>query len=228
MIYCVEDDKNIRDLVVYALQTGGFQAIGFMDATEFNKGLKSRKPSLILLDIMLPGEDGMSILKRLKSNKETKDIPVILLTAKGAEYDKVNGLNEGADDYITKPFGVMELLARVKAVLRRVEPKMEPNIGTKELNAGGIVLNVDKRKVTAYDKEITLTYKEFELLHYLIENQGIVLTREQLLKTIWGYDFEGETRTVDVHVGNLRQKLGICGNLIETVRGIGYRIGEGK
>lgn len=228
MIYCVEDDKNIRDLVVYALQTGGFQATGFMDATEFNKGLKSRKPSLILLDIMLPGEDGMSILKRLKSNKETKDIPVILLTAKGAEYDKVNGLNEGADDYITKPFGVMELLARVKAVLRRVEPKMEPNIGTKELNAGGIVLNVDKRKVTAYDKEITLTYKEFELLHYLIENQGIVLTREQLLKTIWGYDFEGETRTVDVHVGNLRQKLGICGNLIETVRGIGYRIGEGK
>lgn len=228
MIYCVEDDKNIRDLVVYALQTGGFQAIGFMDATEFNKGLKSRKPSLILLDIMLPGEDGMSILKRLKSNKETKDIPVILLTAKGAEYDKVNGLNEGADDYITKPFGVMELLARVKAVLRRVEPKMEPNIGTKELNAGGIVLNVDKRKVTAHDKEITLTYKEFELLHYLIENQGIVLTREQLLKTIWGYDFEGETRTVDVHVGNLRQKLGICGNLIETVRGIGYRIGEGK
>jgi two-component system alkaline phosphatase synthesis response regulator PhoP len=228
MIYCVEDDKNIRDLVVYALQTGGFQAIGFMDATEFNKGLKSRKPSLILLDIMLPGEDGMSILKRLKSNKETKDIPVILLTAKGAEYDKVNGLNEGADDYITKPFGVMELLARVKAVLRRVEPKTEPDIGTKELNVGGIVLNVDKRKVTAYDKEITLTYKEFELLHYLIENQGIVLTREQLLKTIWGYDFEGETRTVDVHVGNLRQKLGICGNLIETVRGIGYRIGEGK
>ncbi|MDD4592134.1 MAG: response regulator transcription factor [Parabacteroides sp.] len=221
MIYCVEDDKNIRDLVVYALKTGGFQAKGFSDADDFYKGLRMDKPSLIILDIMLPGEDGLSILRKLKKDKKMQDVPIIMLTAKGSEYDKVQGLDLGADDYITKPFGVMELISRVKAVLRRAGPKVEQN----EIVIGKLVLNRDKRKVCVEKQEVILTYKEFELLDYLMENQGIVLTRDAILKTIWGYEFQGETRTVDVHIGSLRQKLGIFGTMIETVRGIGYRIG---
>lgn len=221
MIYCVEDDSNIRDLVVYALKTGGFEATGFSDAESFYKAVSLRKPSLVLLDLMLPGEDGLSILKQLKSNGTTEEIPVILLTAKGAEYDKVKGLDAGADDYITKPFGVMELLSRVKAVLRRTSfsnKKMQIVIGA-------LSLDRDMHTVRAEGREIALTYKEFELLNYLMENQRIVLTRDQILEAIWGYKYEGENRTVDVHIRNLRQKLGEAGSIIETVRGIGYRIG---
>ena len=225
MIYCVEDDKNIRDLVVYALRTGGFEATGFPDAESFYPELKRERPELVLLDIMLPGQDGIAVLSQLKSRKETETIPVVMLTAKGAEYDKVQGLDLGADDYIVKPFGVMELLARIRAVLRRAAPNAESE---QKLSAGAIVLDLQRHQAFAEKQEVELTYKEFELLQYLLENRGIVLSREKLLKAVWGYDFEGETRTVDVHVGNLRQKLGACGNLIETVRGIGYRIGDEK
>lgn len=221
MIYCVEDDNNIRDLVVYALKTGGLEALGFSDADSFYKAVTLKNPSLVLLDIMLPGEDGYSILKQLKQNKNTRDIPVILLTAKGAEYDKVQGLDGGADDYMTKPFGVMELLSRVKAVLRRTSLPAEKN----NIVIGRLSLNKDKHQVFADNQEIILTYKEFELLNYLMENERIVLTRDRILETIWGYKYEGENRTVDVHIRNLRQKLGALGGMVETVRGIGYRIG---
>jgi two-component system alkaline phosphatase synthesis response regulator PhoP len=220
IIYCVEDDENIRDLVCYALNSGGFEATGFTDGQTLFKALDAKKPSLILLDIMLPGEDGISILRRLKKYSDTKDIPVIMLTAKGAEYDKVLGLDEGADDYVTKPFGVMELISRIKAVLRRTG-RMEENM----LSIEGLVLDRDKYKVLVDGHDVILTNKEFELLYYLMKNHGIVLTRDRLLEEIWGYDFEGETRTVDVHIATLRQKLGESGNMIETVRGIGYRIG---
>ncbi len=221
MIYCVEDDGNIRDLLIYALQTGGFEAKGFPDADSFYQGLKEKNPSLILLDIMLPGEDGLSILRKLKNSKSTQDIPVVMLTAKGSEYDKVLGLDGGADDYVTKPFGVMELLSRVKAVLRRVSP----TAGDHEISIGKLSLDRKRHNVIADGQEIILTYKEFELLGYLMENQGIVLTRDKLLEKIWGYEHGVESRTVDVHIRSLRQKLGDCGELIETVRGVGYRIG---
>ena len=223
MIYCVEDDDNIRDLVVYALKTGGFEAQGFADGDALWEGLSQRKPSLIVLDIMLPGEDGISILTRLKKYDETKDIPVILLTAKSAEYDKVQGLDLGADDYITKPFGVMELLSRIRAVLRRAAPVSHED----KLSFGDLVVDVKGHRVTVGGEEVVLTLKEFELLHYLMKNRGIVLTRDKILEAIWGYEFAGEARTVDVHVSSLRTKLGACGDMIETVRGIGYRIGAG-
>ncbi len=221
MIYCVEDDKSIRDLIVYALGSGGFEAHGMCDGKELFQALSKEIPDLILLDIMLPGEDGISILKRLRASGRTKSVPVIMLTAKSAEYDKVLGLDSGADDYITKPFGVMELIARVKAVLRRIGPK-ERN---PQLTVGDVTINVDKHQVLANGKEITLTLKEFELLRYLMENVGLVLTRDKVLETVWGYEYEGETRTVDVHIRTLRQKLGEYGSMIETVRGVGYRIG---
>lgn len=222
IIYCVEDDGNIRDLVVYALKTGGLDARGFPDAESFYRELSVELPSLVLLDVMLPVEDGLLILKRLKADRKTAEIPVIILTAKGSEYDKVMGLDLGADDYVTKPFGVMELLSRVKAVLRRAAPNVDQN----EIVIGGLSLNRDRRKVMVRGQEAILTHKEFELLEYLMENAGIVLSRDRILKMIWGYDYEGETRTVDVHVASLRQKLGVLGDRIETVRGIGYRIGE--
>lgn len=221
MIYCVEDDKSIRDLIVYALGSGGFEAHGMCDGKELFQALSKEIPDLILLDIMLPGEDGISILKRLRASGRTKSVPVIMLTAKSAEYDKVLGLDSGADDYITKPFGVMELIARVKAVLRRIGSK-ERN---PQLTVGDVTINVDKHQVLANGKEITLTLKEFELLRYLMENVGLVLTRDKVLETVWGYEYEGETRTVDVHIRTLRQKLGEYGSMIETVRGVGYRIG---
>ncbi len=221
IIYCVEDDMNVRDLVVYALNTGGFRATGFPDAKSFLHGLSKELPVLVLLDIMLPGTDGLTVLKDLKSNPETRDIPVIMLTAKGTEFDKVQGLDLGADDYITKPFGVLELISRIKSVLRRVTPKEN----LKEISVGSITLNPAKHLVLAENQEVRLTLKEFELLQYLMENKGIVLSREKLLDRIWGYDFEGETRTVDVHIRTLRRKLGHCGEEIETVRGIGYRTG---
>lgn len=220
MIYCIEDDRNIRELVVYTLESTGFLAAGFSDGTSFFAALKKELPNLVLLDIMLPGEDGIEILKKLKANEETREIPVIMVTAKGAEYDKVLGLDSGADDYITKPFGMMEFVSRVKAVLRRTEKKSECN----ELKEGALTLCIDKHMVLADGKEIAITLKEFELLKKLMQNKGIVLTRNRLLEDIWGYDFDGETRTVDVHIRTLRQKLGNYGNIIETVRGVGYRI----
>ena len=220
LIYCVEDDKNIRELVVYAMKNGGYQAEGYADAEEFFAGLEIAKPSLVLLDIMLPGTDGLSLLSKLRNKKDTRDIPVILLTAKGSEYDKVQGLDAGADDYIAKPFGVMELLSRVRAVLRRSTPES----GSQELRVGPLLLSAEQRRVLLENEELTLTFKEFELLQHLMRNENLVLSRDKLLETIWGYDFEGETRTVDVHIRSLRQKLGDFADLIDTVRGVGYRI----
>lgn len=222
MIYCVEDERNIRELLVYTLGTTGFEAKGIRDGKELKKALKEELPELILLDIMLPGEDGYFILEKLKNNQETKDIPVIMVTAKEAEYDKVRGLDSGADDYITKPFGMMEFIARVKAVLRRVSKQS----GKKEYTYKGLTIHVERHQVFDRERQVELTLKEFELLRYLMENQGIVLSRDQILEKIWGYEYAGETRTVDVHIRTLRQKLGESGFLIETVRGVGYRIGD--
>ena len=221
MIYCVEDDDNIRELVIYTLETTGLKARGFADGSAFMEALAFDTPELILLDIMLPGDDGLEPLKKLKSSPKTKGIPVIMVTAKGSEYDKVVGLDSGADDYVTKPFGMMELVSRIKAVLRRsgkVEDRMD-------METSGVHIDVKKHQVTVDGKEISLTLKEFELLEKLMRNQGIVLTRDQLLTEIWGYDFDGETRTVDVHIRTLRQKLGEKGEIIQTVRGVGYRVG---
>ena len=221
MIYCVEDDDNIRELVIYTLETTGLKAQGFAEGTSFMEALAFDTPELVLLDIMLPGEDGMELLHKLKNSSKTKDIPVIMVTAKGAEYDKVIGLDSGADDYVTKPFGMMELVSRIKAVLRRARKIPDKA----DLEFAGVKINVKKHEVTVDGKPVTLTLKEFELLERLMRNQNIVLTRDQLLEDIWGYDFDGETRTVDVHVRTLRQKLGEKGSMIETVRGVGYRIG---
>lgn len=220
LIYCVEDDKNIRDLVVYAIGNSAMECRGFEDATQFYAALKEAPPDLALLDIMLPGEDGISILNNLKKHSETQNIPVIILTAKGGEYDRIQGLDLGADDYVIKPFSVMELISRIKAVLRRAAPVHEPL-----LTVGKISLNPAQYRVFVEGEEITLTNKEFQLLQFLMENRGIVLTRSTLLERVWGYDYQGETRTVDVHIRTLRQKLGSQGELIETVRSVGYRLG---
>lgn len=221
MIYCVEDDENIRELVVYTLETTGIGARGFEDGSSFLEALALETPELVLLDIMLPGEDGMELLRKLKTSSKTKEIPVIMVTAKGAEYDKVVALDGGADDYVTKPFGMMELVSRIKAVLRRVKKDKEDGVYV----LGDLKLDVKKHEVQVMGATISLTLKEFELLGCLVRNQNIVLTRDKLLEEIWGYDFDGETRTVDVHVRTLRQKLGAAGEIIETVRGVGYRIG---
>lgn len=221
MIYCVEDERNIRELLIYTLETTGFKARGVGNGNELMKALKEEIPELILLDIMLPGDDGYTILEQLKSMPSVKDVPVIMVTAKEAEFDKVKGLEGGADDYITKPFGMMEFVARVKAVLRRSTRQNED----RELHYDELYLNVGRHEVRYREEKIDLTRKEFELLQYLLENKGLVMTRNQILCHVWGYDFGGETRTVDVHVRTLRQKLGEAGNLIETVRGVGYRIG---
>ena len=221
MIYCVEDDDNIRELVIYTLETTGLKAQGFADGKAFMDALAAELPQLVLMDIMLPGEDGLALLRRLKSSSRTRDIPVIMVTAKGAEYDKVIGLDSGADDYVTKPFGMMELVSRIKAVLRRTGKTQDQA----EMEISGVRINTKKHEVTVDGIKVTLTLKEFELLERLMRNRNIVLTRDQLLMDIWGYDFDGETRTVDVHVRTLRQKLGEKGNIIETVRGVGYRIG---
>ena len=221
MIFCVEDDDNIRELVIYTLETTGLEARGFADGTSFMEALAFDTPELVLLDIMLPGEDGLEILKKLKNSSKTKDIPVIMVTAKGSEYDKVVGLDSGADDYVTKPFGMMELISRIKAVLRRSGKQQDKT----KLSVGGISLDTKKHEVKVDGENVVLTLKEFELLEKLMRNQGIVLTRDQLLTEIWGYDFDGETRTVDVHIRTLRQKLGEQGSLVKTVRGVGYRIG---
>ena len=221
MIYCVEDDDNIRELVIYTLETTGLKARGFAEGSAFMEALAFDTPELILLDIMLPGDDGLELLKKLKSSPKTKGIPVIMVTAKGTEYDKVIGLDSGADDYVTKPFGMMELVSRIKAVLRR-SGKVEDRI---DMELSGVRMDIKKHEVTVDGKQVALTLKEFELLEKLMRNQGIVLTRDQLLTEIWGYDFDGETRTVDVHIRTLRQKLGAKGEIIQTARGVGYRVG---
>ena len=221
MIYCVEDDDNIRELVIYTLETTGLEARGFADGSAFMEALAFDTPELILLDIMLPGDDGLTLLKKLKSSAKTKGIPVIMVTAKGTEYDKVVGLDSGADDYVTKPFGMMELVSRIKAVLRRTG-KVEDRT---DMEISGVCVNVKKHEVTVDGRQVSLTLKEFELLEKLMRNQGIVLTRDQLLTEIWGYDFDGETRTVDVHIRTLRQKLGEKGEIIQTVRAVGNRDG---
>lgn len=221
MIYFVEDDNNIRNFVVYALNNTGFEAIGFEHPDEFWSAMKTRCPKLILLDIMLPDEDGISILKKLRNNSETHDIPIMMLTAKGTEYDKVLGLDSGADDYMTKPFGTMELISRVKALLRRTATKEDAD----EYVKGSLYLCPSKHLVRVDGEDIILTYKEFRLLCYLFERRGEVLTRDNILTKIWGYDFDGESRTVDVHIRTLRAKLKSAGYIIETVRGIGYKVG---
>ncbi|MBQ9992126.1 MAG: response regulator transcription factor [Firmicutes bacterium] len=224
MIYCVEDDNSIRDLVIYTLQNTGFEARGFASAAEFFEAFAKQKPHLVLLDIMLPDMDGLEILRRIKSEAEGQKLPVIMLTAKSSEYDKVRGLDLGADDYIAKPFGMMELVSRVKAVLRRsINLPQSSGYVYKDLQ-----INTAAHTVTVSGELISLTLKEFALLELLLKNEGRVLTRETLLANIWGYDFDGETRTVDVHVRTLRQKLGEEKQYIETVRGVGYRIGEAK
>lgn len=222
MIYLVEDDNSIRELVIYTLQTTGFQAKGFACAKDFWEEMRKGQPKLVLLDIMLPDEDGLTILRKLRGNSHTSRLPVIMLTAKGTEYDKVVGLDSGADDYIPKPFGMMELVSRVKALLRRSEPEQK----TQLRQVGMITVDLSKHIVTINGNPVTLTYKEFELLCYLMENVGIVLTRDQLLSKIWGYDFDGETRTVDVHIRTLRQKIGEASSYIETIRGVGYKMEE--
>ena len=221
MIFCVEDDAGIRDLMIYTLNASGFRAVGFENAKEFYTALADTVPELIMLDIMLPGEDGISILKRLKADARTADIPVIMATAKGNEYDKVIGLDLGADDYLAKPFGMMEMASRVRAVLRRSGRAAEKQ---QLIRVGGLEMNLDEHIVTADGIRVQLTLKEFELLRTFMTNPGRAFTREQLLSSVWCEDFMGETRTVDVHVGTLRQKLGSCGKYIRTVRGVGYRL----
>jgi len=223
MIYLVEDDDSIRELVSYTLRSTGFETQGFACAKDFWEAVRAELPSLVLLDIMLPDEDGLSILRRLRDNARTSKLPVIMLTAKGTEYDKVVGLDAGADDYIPKPFGMMELVSRVRALLRRAEPAQVRPV---RLQIGPIEADLEKHTVKVNGAPVTLTYKEFELLVYLMENEGIVLTRDRLLSKLWGYDFDGETRTVDVHIRTLRQKLGVASVYIETVRGVGYKMEE--
>ena len=222
MIFCVEDDTSSRELMIYTLNSAGFDAKGFPESTEFWKALETETPELIMLDIMLPGEDGIEILKKLRSKAVTKDIPVIMATAKGTEYDKVIGLDTGADDYLVKPFGMMEMVSHIKAVLRRTAPKMSKNI----LSTGKLSVNLDEHSVFANGEKVMLTLKEFELLRVFMENPGRVFGRDILLEKIWGTEFYGETRTVDVHIGTLRTKLGECGEYIETIRGVGYRMEE--
>ncbi|MBP3339365.1 MAG: response regulator transcription factor [Lachnospiraceae bacterium] len=222
MIYLVEDDNSIRELVLYTLRANGYENEGFEYPSAFWKAIDKKKPKLIILDIMLPEEDGLSILKKLRSGADTKKIPVIMLTAKSSEYDKVIGLEQGADDYIAKPFGIMELMARIKALLRRTEDVRE---SVNEYVFNELTVNTTKHKVIACGNEVVLTAKEYELLCLLLENMGTVLSRDTLLNEIWGYSFDGESRTVDVHIRTLRQKLGDCGNYIETIRGFGYKIG---
>ena len=222
LIYLVEDDNSIRELVAYTLQSAGFQAEGFERPSAFWHALEKQLPDLVLLDLMLPEEDGISILKKMRQNPQTKKMPIILLTAKSSEYDKVMGLDSGADDYVAKPFSMMELLARVKALLRRVEKDEETESG---YQIGSLSVSKTRHEVKVEGKVVTLTLKEFELLCLLLENKGRVLTRDQILENIWGYGFDGENRTVDVHIRTLRQKLGTCGEYIETVRGVGYKVG---
>ena len=222
MIYCVEDDESIREMEVYTLRSTGFEAEGFSDGTAFFAALGSKLPELVLLDVMLPGEDGVAILKKLKSDPATRELPVVMATAKGAEYDKVASLDLGADDYLVKPFGMMEMVSRVRAVLRRASP----SIARRSLCAGNIEMDLDRHSVTVRGERVALTLKEFEMLKLFMSRPGMAFTRDMLLLDVWGDEYLGETRTVDVHIRTLRQKLGTEGALIETVRGVGYRMEE--
>lgn len=217
-IYVVEDDANIREIEIFALKNSGYETKGFECAADFLKCMRKEKPSLILLDIMLPDEDGISVLKKLRAEQDSRNLPIIMVTAKTTEIDKVKGLDSGADDYITKPFGVMELISRVKALLRRTQPKEQED----SLILGGIVLSKAKRSCKVSGAAVDLTYKEFELLSLLLQNAGLVLTRDVLMEKIWGTDFIGESRTLDVHIKTLRKKLGEAGQHIKTVRNVGY------
>lgn len=223
MIFCVEDDQGIRDLMIYALNSAGFEAWGMEDGPALLAALKQNRPELILLDIMLPGEDGITILKKLRQNPATSEIPIIMATAKGTEYDKVIGLDLGADDYLAKPFGMMEMVSRVKAVLRRVSLRDLPQ----SLRMGELEMNWINHMVLVSGNRTELTLKEYELLRLFLEHPGRVFTRDQIFDQIWGTDYAGESRTVDVHIGTLRAKLGPCGAYIETVRGVGYRMEAG-
>ena len=220
MIWCVEDDSSIRDIEVYALTSTGFEATGFEDGDSFWNALQEDKPELVVLDIMLPGKDGVTLLKMMKEHDEFWDIPVIMATAKGTEYDKIQSLDLGADDYLVKPFGIMEMVSRVKAVLRRCKSVST----TKLLKVNGLVLNPDEHTITIDGKRVILTYKEYELLQLFLSQPGIAFTREQLLSSVWNTEYAGETRTVDMHIRTLRQKLGSYGHIIETVRNVGYRL----
>lgn len=220
LIYIVEDDKNIQEIESYALKGNGFDVRTFDDSKSFDRGISEMLPDMILLDIMLPGEDGLSILRRIRANSTTKDIPVIMITAKTSEIDTVKGLDGGADDYITKPFGVMELISRVKAIFRRIKPMSDDII----LKYKNIVLNQDRRECFVDDNNVELTYKEYELLRLFLSNIGIVLTRDMIMATVWGSDYYGETRTVDMHIKTLRKKLSDAGMFIQTVRNVGYKM----
>ena len=219
MIYLVEDDESIRELVIYTLKSQGFEAQGFERPSMFWKALEKEYPALLLLDVMLPEEDGISILKKLRMRPDIRKLPIIMLTAKGSEYDTVIGLDSGADDYIPKPFRMMELISRIRALLRRSEDH-----GAEEYQAGNLYVCPARHVVTVDNKNINLTLKEYEVLCLLLKNSGTVLSRTQLLNQVWGYEFDGESRTVDVHIRTLRQKLGTAGDLVETVRGVGYKI----
>lgn len=221
-VYITEDDASIRQLVTYALKTADIEAVGFETGAALFDAVASQKPDLLILDIMLPDVDGISILRRLRSNPHTAELPVLMLTAKNAEYDKVNALDLGADDYVTKPFGVMELISRVKALLRRTGSAA----AGETLFCGHLEMDTARRSVLSCGEPVTLTYKEFELLHYLLKNKGIVLSRDRIMQVVWGFDFEGESRTVDMHIKLLRQKLGKAGGQIKTVRGVGYKLEE--
>lgn len=220
VIYIVEDDKNISEIESYALKNSGYLVDSFENARAFWNRVQDRKPDLVLLDVMLPDSDGIEVLKKMRRNPDTKRIPVIMVTAKSSEIDKVKGLDNGADDYITKPFGIMELISRVKAILRRINQDEEE----KQLVFQNITLDCEKRQVTLDGKNCELTYKEFELLKLFLQNAGIVMTRETIMEKVWGIDFEGESRTLDMHIKTLRQKLGDAGKHIKTVRNVGYRI----
>lgn len=222
MIYCVEDDKNIQDLIIYTLENNGYEAKGFSNAKDAMENLINDNVDLILLDIMLPDEDGISLMKKIRSNAKTQDIPIILLTAKSSEVDKIVGLDSGADDYITKPFSVLELLSRIRAILRRTKD----NRSEVYYEYKNLVVDLTKREVRYNDEKIILTFKEFELLIHLLKNKEIVLTRENIINEVWGFDFEGETRTVDVHIATLRHKLKDWSKYIHTIRNLGYKIGE--
>ena len=219
MIWCVEDDAGIRDIEIYALHSAGFTARGFEDGLSFWEALKKEKPELIVLDVMLPGMDGIEILTKMKESAEYNSIPVILATAKGQEYDRIHGLDLGADDYIVKPFSIMEMVSRVKAVLRRSQPQQV----SKLLKTGGLVVNLDEHTVIADGNRVQLTYKEFELLRIFLSHPGMVYTREQLFSQVWNQDYMGDSRTLDSHIRTLRQKLDGYGKMIETVRNVGYR-----
>ena len=222
-IWCVEDDASIRDIEIYTLNSTGFEARGFENGEDFFAALAQETPDLVILDVMLPGMDGVSILRKMKDSAATKRLPVIMATAKGMEYDKIQSLDLGADDYLVKPFGMMEMVSRVRAVLRRCAPLGEGSV----LRAGNLIVNLDERTVTANGNRVNLTFKEFELLKLFLSHPKMVFTRDQLLSNVWNIDYAGETRTVDVHIQTLRQKLGDCGRMIETVRNVGYRLEDG-